>query len=62
MVCLLISLLDRYGVPYPPFFFLKKSYWFKSRSGYIHEPSHSNIFNDNVEPVTPEFDAKELIR
>ncbi|XP_054834193.1 ATP-binding cassette sub-family A member 9-like isoform X2 [Eublepharis macularius] len=53
---------DKYGVPYPPLFFLKKSYWFKSRSSYIQEQSHSNIFSDNVEPVSPEFDAKESIR
>ncbi|XP_077184470.1 ATP-binding cassette sub-family A member 10-like isoform X2 [Paroedura picta] len=53
---------DKYGVVYPPLFFLKKSYWFKQRSDYIHEQSHSNIFSDNVEPVSPEFDAKESIR
>ncbi|XP_060108074.1 ABC-type organic anion transporter ABCA8-like [Heteronotia binoei] len=53
---------DKYGVPYPPLFCLKKSYWFKSRSGYIHEQSHSNIFSDIVEPVSPEFDGKESIR
>ncbi|XP_015283917.1 PREDICTED: ATP-binding cassette sub-family A member 8-B-like, partial [Gekko japonicus] len=53
---------DKYGVPYPPLFFLKKSYWFKSRSSHIHEQSHSNIFSDNVESVSPEFDAKESIR
>ncbi|XP_061471616.1 ABC-type organic anion transporter ABCA8-like isoform X2 [Rhineura floridana] len=58
---------DKYGVPYPPFFFLKKSYWFKSRGSYtgnvpINEPSHGNIFSDNIEPVPPEFDGKEAIR
>nr|XP_056704743.1 ABC-type organic anion transporter ABCA8-like [Euleptes europaea] len=53
---------DKYGVPYPPLFFLKKSYWFKSRNSYIHEQTHSNIFSDNVESVAPEFDAKESIR
>ncbi|XP_028569482.2 ABC-type organic anion transporter ABCA8-like isoform X2 [Podarcis muralis] len=58
---------DKYGVPYPPFFFLKKSYWFKSRGSYTstaltNEPSHGNIFSDNAEPVPPEFDGKEAIR
>ncbi|XP_032994804.1 ATP-binding cassette sub-family A member 9-like [Lacerta agilis] len=58
---------DKYGVPYPPFFFLKKSYWFKSRGSYTstaltNEPSHGNIFSDNAELVPPEFDGKEAIR
>ncbi|KAH0629327.1 hypothetical protein JD844_011311 [Phrynosoma platyrhinos] len=57
--------LDKYGVPYSPFFFLKKSYWFKSRNRLLSDVStneQSNIFNDNVEPVPPEFDGKEAIR
>ncbi|XP_053160071.1 ABC-type organic anion transporter ABCA8-like isoform X3 [Hemicordylus capensis] len=58
---------DKYGVPYPPLFFLKKSYWFKSRSGYsrdtlTNEQSHGNIFSDHAEAVPPEFDGKEAIR
>nr|XP_034959946.1 ATP-binding cassette sub-family A member 9-like isoform X2 [Zootoca vivipara] len=58
---------DKYGVPYPPFFFLKKSYWFKSRgsctsTALTNEPSHGNIFSDNAELVPPEFDGKEAIR
>ncbi|XP_066469372.1 ABC-type organic anion transporter ABCA8-like isoform X2 [Tiliqua scincoides] len=58
---------DKYGVPYPPLFFLKKSYWCKPRSSYTggaldDEQSHANIFNDNAEAVPPEFDGKEAIR
>ncbi|XP_053149567.1 ABC-type organic anion transporter ABCA8B-like isoform X2 [Hemicordylus capensis] len=58
---------DKYGVPYPPLFFLKKSHWFKSRSGYSRdaptdEQSHGHLFSDNMEAVPPEFDGKEAIR
>ncbi|XP_062976121.1 ATP-binding cassette sub-family A member 10-like [Elgaria multicarinata webbii] len=58
---------DKYGVPYPALFFLKKSYWCKSRRRYTgfaptNERSHGNIFSDNVEPVPSEFDGKEAIR
>ncbi|XP_067320332.1 ABC-type organic anion transporter ABCA8-like [Anolis sagrei] len=56
---------DKYGVPYSPFFFLKKSYWFKSRKRLLGEVStneQSKIFNDNFEPVPPEFHGKEEIR
>ncbi|XP_058025569.1 ABC-type organic anion transporter ABCA8-like [Ahaetulla prasina] len=58
---------DKYGVPYPPLFFLKKSYWSKSKSPYTgnaptSERSHGSIFSDNAEPVPPEFDGKEAIR
>ncbi|XP_008120205.2 ATP-binding cassette sub-family A member 10 isoform X1 [Anolis carolinensis] len=56
---------DKYGVPYSPFFFLKKSYWVKSRKrllGDVSTNEQSNISNDNFEPVPPEFDGKEEIR
>ncbi|XP_013927815.1 PREDICTED: ATP-binding cassette sub-family A member 9-like isoform X2 [Thamnophis sirtalis] len=53
---------DKYGLPYPPLFFLKKNYWFKSRKPYTNEQSHGNIFRENIEPVPPEFDGKEAIR
>uniref|UniRef100_A0A8D2JEB6 ABC transporter domain-containing protein n=1 Tax=Varanus komodoensis TaxID=61221 RepID=A0A8D2JEB6_VARKO len=63
----LIFLLDKYGVPYPATFFLKKSYWRRSGSSYTwdaptNEQNHGNIFSDNAEPVPPEFDGKEAIR
>ncbi|XP_034268587.1 ABC-type organic anion transporter ABCA8-like isoform X2 [Pantherophis guttatus] len=58
---------DKYGLPYPPLFFLKKNYWFKSRKPYTNgvptnEHSHRNIFSENIEPVPPEFNGKEAIR
>ncbi|KAG8129250.1 hypothetical protein E2320_016250, partial [Naja naja] len=58
---------DKYGVPYPPLFFLKKTYWCKPKSPYtgdapMSELSHRNIFSDNTEPVPSEFDGKEVIR
>ncbi|XP_039181354.1 ATP-binding cassette sub-family A member 6-like isoform X2 [Crotalus tigris] len=58
---------DKYGLPYPPLFFLKKNYWFKSRKPDIsdvptNEQSRGNIFSENIEPVPPEFDGKEAIR
>ncbi|XP_032066881.1 ATP-binding cassette sub-family A member 10-like isoform X1 [Thamnophis elegans] len=58
---------DKYGVPYPPLFFLKKTYWCKPKSPYTgdaptSEWSHGSIFSDNAEPVPPEFNGKEVIR
>ncbi|KAK9407059.1 ATP-binding cassette sub-family A member 10-like [Crotalus adamanteus] len=58
---------DKYGVPYPPLFFLKKTYWCKPKRPYTgdvptNERSHGSIFSDNAEPVPPEFDGKEAIR
>ncbi|XP_070793819.1 ABC-type organic anion transporter ABCA8-like isoform X2 [Pituophis catenifer annectens] len=58
---------DKYGVPYPPLFFLKKTYWSKSKSPYTgdaptSEWSHGSIFSDNAEPMPPEFNGKEAIR
>ncbi|XP_042305626.1 ABC-type organic anion transporter ABCA8-like isoform X2 [Sceloporus undulatus] len=56
---------DKYGVPYSPFFFLKKSYWFKSRNrllGDVSTNERRSIFSDNVEPMPPEFDGKDAIR
>uniref|UniRef100_A0A8D2L3C3 Uncharacterized protein n=1 Tax=Varanus komodoensis TaxID=61221 RepID=A0A8D2L3C3_VARKO len=62
-----LFLLDKYGVPYPAFFFLKKSYWCKSRSTYSEDASgneqgHGMIFSDKAESVPSEFDGKEVIR
>ncbi|XP_063149522.1 ABC-type organic anion transporter ABCA8-like isoform X1 [Candoia aspera] len=58
---------DKYGVPHPPLFFLKKTYWFKSKSPWTGdapstEGSPGSIFSDNAEPVPPEFDGKEAVR
>nr|XP_009482737.1 PREDICTED: ATP-binding cassette sub-family A member 9-like [Pelecanus crispus] len=57
----------KYGVPYPPLFFLKPSYWFKPRKGYVgvqagSESSHDPILSNNIEPMPPGFDGKEAIR
>ncbi|XP_074778515.1 ABC-type organic anion transporter ABCA8-like isoform X1 [Athene noctua] len=57
----------KYGVPHPPSFFLRPSYWFKPRSGYVglragNESSHEPISRNNTEPMPPGFDGKEAIR
>uniref|UniRef100_A0A8D0F391 ABC transporter domain-containing protein n=1 Tax=Strix occidentalis caurina TaxID=311401 RepID=A0A8D0F391_STROC len=57
----------KYGVPHPPSFFLRPSYWFKPRSGYVglragSESSHDPISSNNTEPMPPGFDGKEAIR
>ncbi|KFV93822.1 ATP-binding cassette sub-family A member 8, partial [Fulmarus glacialis] len=57
----------KYGVPYPPTFFLRPSYWFKPRSGYMgvragSESSHDPVLSNNTEPMPPGFDGKEVIR
>ncbi|KFQ12295.1 ATP-binding cassette sub-family A member 8, partial [Leptosomus discolor] len=57
----------KYGVPYPPLFFLKPSYWFKPRSEYVgvraaSESSHNPIPSNDTEPMPPGFDGKEAIR
>ncbi|XP_025052017.1 ATP-binding cassette sub-family A member 10 [Alligator sinensis] len=58
---------DKYGIPYPPLFFLKSSYWSKSRRDYTGErpeieQNRERIFNDNMERVPPDFVGKEAIR
>ncbi|KAM9281767.1 ATP-binding cassette sub-family A member 9-like [Morus bassanus] len=57
----------KYGVPYPPTFFLRLSYWFKPQSGYVvvragGKSSHDPILSNNTEPMPPDFDGKEAIR
>ncbi|KFV68991.1 ATP-binding cassette sub-family A member 5, partial [Dryobates pubescens] len=57
----------KYGAPYPPLFFLRPSYWFKPRGGYMgmqagSGSSHDPIFSNNTEPMPPGFDGKEAIR
>uniref|UniRef100_A0A8C4TSW5 ABC transporter domain-containing protein n=1 Tax=Falco tinnunculus TaxID=100819 RepID=A0A8C4TSW5_FALTI len=57
----------KYGVPYPPSFFLRPSYWVKPRSGYVGvqavtEGSHHPVLSNNIEPMPPGFDGKEAIR
>ncbi|OPJ88485.1 hypothetical protein AV530_003038 [Patagioenas fasciata monilis] len=57
----------KYGVAYPPFFFLSPSYWFKPRSKYVgigagRTGSHGPILSNNTEPMPPDFHGKEAIR
>nr|XP_009677309.1 PREDICTED: ATP-binding cassette sub-family A member 10-like [Struthio camelus australis] len=57
----------KYGVQYPPSFFLKPSFWFQSRSRYTGEragnrTSHGPLLSNNEEPMPPEFNGKEAIR
>lgn len=65
--CFFVFPLDKYGVPLSPLFFLKKTYWCKSKSRFngdapTNELRHGNIFSDNTEALPPEFDGKEAIR
>ncbi|NXG29187.1 ABCAA protein, partial [Dromaius novaehollandiae] len=57
----------KYGIPDPPFFCLKPSYWAKGRRGSTSErpqaeASPEELLGDDVEPVPPEFTGKEAIR
>ncbi|XP_072737008.1 ATP-binding cassette sub-family A member 10-like [Ciconia boyciana] len=57
----------KYGIPDPPFFCLKPSYWVRSRRGSTRETprtatSPEELLGDGVEPVPPEFMGKEAIR
>ncbi|NXK81587.1 ABCAA protein, partial [Amazona guildingii] len=57
----------KYGIPDPPFFCLKPSYWVRSRRGSTRElprtpVSPEELLSDDVEPVPSEFMGKEAIR
>ncbi|XP_050175269.1 ABC-type organic anion transporter ABCA8-like [Myiozetetes cayanensis] len=57
----------KYGIPDPPFFCLKPSYWMRSRRGSTRDTPRSTaspeeLLGDDVEPVPPEFRGKEAIR
>ncbi|XP_010021072.1 PREDICTED: ATP-binding cassette sub-family A member 10-like, partial [Nestor notabilis] len=57
----------KYGIPDPPFFCLKPSYWVQSRRGSTREMPRASVspeelLSDDVEPVPPEFMEKEAIR
>ncbi|XP_009805247.2 ATP-binding cassette sub-family A member 10 [Gavia stellata] len=57
----------KYGIPEPPFFCLKPSYWVRSRRGSTREmprtsASPEELLGDDIEPVPPEFMGKEAIR
>ncbi|NWW17990.1 ABCA9 protein, partial [Falcunculus frontatus] len=57
----------KYGIPDPPLFCLKASYWMRSRRGSSRDVPTSTanpeeLLGDDVEPVPPEFLGKEAIR
>ncbi|NXP67882.1 ABCA9 protein, partial [Chloropsis cyanopogon] len=57
----------KYGIPDPPLFFLKASYWMRSRRGSTRDVPRATanpeeLLGDDVEPVPPEFLGKEAIR
>ncbi|KFQ31780.1 ATP-binding cassette sub-family A member 9, partial [Merops nubicus] len=57
----------KYGVPYPPLFFLSPSYWCQPRGGYVGvragtDSSQDPTSSSNAEPMPPGFDGKEVIR
>ncbi|NXY02977.1 ABCAA protein, partial [Pteruthius melanotis] len=57
----------KYGIPDPPLFCLKASYWIKSRRRSSRDVPRATanpeeLLGDNVEPVPPEFLGKEAIR
>ncbi|XP_027547513.1 ATP-binding cassette sub-family A member 10-like [Neopelma chrysocephalum] len=57
----------KYGIPDPPLFCLKSSYWMRSRRGSTREiprptANPEELLGDDVEPVPPEFRGKEAIR
>ncbi|XP_042658487.1 ATP-binding cassette sub-family A member 10 isoform X1 [Tyto alba] len=57
----------KYGIPDPPLFCLKLSYWVRSRRGSAREmprtaASPEELLGDDVEPVPSEFMGKEAIR
>ncbi|KAM6050798.1 ATP-binding cassette sub-family A member 10 isoform 1-T1 [Chlamydotis macqueenii] len=60
-------LAGKYGIPDPPFFCLKPSYWVRSRKGLTREvpgtaASPEQLLGDDTEPVAPEFMGKKAIR
>ncbi|NXU16094.1 ABCA6 protein, partial [Pardalotus punctatus] len=57
----------KYGIPDPPLFCLKASYWMRSRRGSTRNIPGSTanpeqLLGDDAEPVPPEFLGKEAIR
>uniref|UniRef100_A0A803V6Y9 ATP binding cassette subfamily A member 10 n=1 Tax=Ficedula albicollis TaxID=59894 RepID=A0A803V6Y9_FICAL len=60
-------LAGKYGMPDPPLFCLKASYWMRSRRGSTRDVPRASAnpeeqLGDDVEPVPPEFLGKEAIR
>ncbi|XP_015501628.1 ATP-binding cassette sub-family A member 9-like isoform X2 [Parus major] len=55
----------KYGVPHPPAFFLRPSYWLRGSSGSVGVragSSHDPVLGGDAEPMPPGFEGKEAIR
>ncbi|KAL9833539.1 ABC-type organic anion transporter ABCA8-like [Geothlypis trichas] len=57
----------KYGIPAPPLFFLKASYWMRSRRGSSRDlpratANPEELLGDDVEPVPPQLLGREAIR
>uniref|UniRef100_A0A8C5T9D9 ABC transporter domain-containing protein n=1 Tax=Malurus cyaneus samueli TaxID=2593467 RepID=A0A8C5T9D9_9PASS len=55
----------KYGVPHPPAFFLRPSYWLKGSIGNVGvraDINHDPVLGSDAEPMPPGFDGKEAIR
>ncbi|NWW11401.1 ABCA9 protein, partial [Oreocharis arfaki] len=57
----------KYGIPDPPLFCLKASYWMRSKRGSSRDVPRATanpeeLLGDDVEPVLPEFLGREAIR
>nr|XP_026653725.1 ATP-binding cassette sub-family A member 10-like [Zonotrichia albicollis] len=55
----------KYGVPHPPAFFLRPSYWLRGSRGAVGVragSSHDPVLGGDAEPMPPGFDGKEAIR
>ncbi|XP_017928833.3 ATP-binding cassette sub-family A member 10-like [Manacus vitellinus] len=57
----------KYGIPDPPLFCLKPSFWMRSRRGSTRDiprptANPEELLGDDVEPVPPQFQGKEAIR
>ncbi|XP_039937767.1 ATP-binding cassette sub-family A member 9-like isoform X2 [Hirundo rustica] len=55
----------KYGVPHPPAFFLRPSYWLRGSGGSVGVragSSHDPVLGCDAEPMPPGFEGKEAIR
>uniref|UniRef100_A0A8C3L746 ABC transporter domain-containing protein n=1 Tax=Chrysolophus pictus TaxID=9089 RepID=A0A8C3L746_CHRPC len=54
--------LGKYGVPYPPLFFLRPSYWLQQGSKCSIQPDSIPVPGCDTEPMPEGFEGKEAIR
>ncbi|XP_065591471.1 ATP-binding cassette sub-family A member 9-like [Cyrtonyx montezumae] len=52
----------KYGVPYPPLFFLRPSYWLQRGSEHGTQPDSIPVPGCDTEPMPMDFEGKEAIR